>query len=348
MEAKRTALVLGATGGIGGGIAAALFRHGWQVRGLARNVAKARSAGTAQVEWIAGDVMQSADVVRAADGAAVIVHAVNPPGYRDWDRLVLPMIDNTIAAARAADGARIVLPGTIYNFDPATSPVIGEDSPQRPRSRKGAIRVALEQRLRDAEPEVPSLILRAGDFFGPGSRSSWFAQAMVSAGKPLKRIVNPARGKGHSWAYLPDLAEAFARLLDMPGRLRPFEVLQFEGLYDADGRRMVEAIRSAAGRRLPVYGLPWWLFTLAAPFGGFPREAAEIASYWRRPMRLDNSRLIELLGEEPRTPIDSAIRAALADLGCLGGPVRPPPFVTDERSPRGSPSIDCDAEARKY
>ncbi len=37
--------------------------------------------------WIAGDGMTRADVVGAADGVAAIVHAVNPPGYRDWDRL---------------------------------------------------------------------------------------------------------------------------------------------------------------------------------------------------------------------------------------------------------------------
>ncbi len=46
---------------------------------------------------------------------SVIVHAVNPPGYRDWEKLVLPMLNNAIAAAGAV-GARIVLPGTVYNF----------------------------------------------------------------------------------------------------------------------------------------------------------------------------------------------------------------------------------------
>jgi hypothetical protein len=48
-----------------------------------------------------------------------------PPGYRDWARLVLPMIDNTIAAARAS-GARIVLPGTVYNYGPNAFPVLRE------------------------------------------------------------------------------------------------------------------------------------------------------------------------------------------------------------------------------
>src|ERR1700742_3903592 len=103
----RTALVLGASGGIGGETAAALLRHGWQVRAMARR------AGTLEgATWITGDAMDGEAVRRAAQGADVIVHAVNPPGYRGWGRLVLPMIDNTIAAARST-GARIVLPGTI-------------------------------------------------------------------------------------------------------------------------------------------------------------------------------------------------------------------------------------------
>ena len=321
MERIKTALVLGATGGIGGGIATALLRHGWQVRGMARDIVKAQDTGPARIEWVEGDAMRRDDVVRAAHGVSVIVHAVNPPGYANWDKLVLPMIDNTVAAARAA-GARVVLPGTIYNFDPAATPVIDADSIQQPRSRKGMIRVALEERLRRAAPEVPSLILRAGDFFGPGARASWFAQAMVPAGKPLRRIVNPARGAGHSWAYLPDLSETFARLVDVPERLRAFEVVQFEGLHDADGTRMVEAIRSAAGRRLRVFGFPWWLMRVMGLFGGFPREAAEIAPYWRHPVRLDNARLVELLGEEPRTDLDAAVAETLAALGCLDTPSR--------------------------
>ncbi|MFT3779159.1 MAG: NAD(P)H-binding protein [Ottowia sp.] len=316
MEPDKTALVLGATGGIGASICAALLRHGWRVRGMARNTAAARHAGTAGVEWLEGDAMRRGDVVQAAQDASVIVHAVNPPNYAHWDQLVLPMADNTIAAARSA-GARIVLPGTIYNFDPAATPVIDAEAVQRPRSRKGMIRVALEERLAHAAPDVPTLILRAGDFFGPGARSSWFAQAMVAPGRPLRRIVNPARGGGHSWAYLPDLAEAFARLVDAPERLAPFEVLQFEGLYDEDGRQMVEALRRASGRPLRVYGFPWWLMRLAAPFGGFAREAAEVAPYWRHPVRLDNARLVALLGEEPRTPLGSAIGTTLAALGCL-------------------------------
>jgi nucleoside-diphosphate-sugar epimerase len=317
MTDTRTILILGATGGVGGAIAGALLRHGWKVRGMARDLSAVRG-GNPAIDWVQGDAMTRDDVVRAATGVAMIVHAVNPAGYRDWDKLVLPMIDNTIAAARAAGGVRVILPGTIYNFDPTETPVIDAGSPQQPRSRKGAIRVAMEKRLEDAAPDVPSLILRAGDFFGPGAaKSSWFAQAMVSPGRPITRIVRMDRGGGHSWAYLPDLAEAFARLIDVEDRLSPFARVQFEGLYDASGTVLTDSLQRVAGRDLPIWRFPWWLMHLAAPFGGFPREAAEIAQYWRHPLRLDNRRLIDLIGPEPRTPLDEAVRASLAALGCL-------------------------------
>jgi nucleoside-diphosphate-sugar epimerase len=173
---SRTALVLGATGGIGSETAQALSRHGWKIRALARNGRPANS--TDSWEWVKGDALDRDSVVAAAQGTQAIVHAVNPPGYRNWATLVLPMIENTIAAAKAS-GARILLPGTIYNFGPDAFPILREDSPQRAATRKGKIRIALEQKMEAAAHEgVRSLIVRLGDFFGPktgavGSRRDW-------------------------------------------------------------------------------------------------------------------------------------------------------------------------------
>ena len=323
MRTSKTALVLGATGGIGGAITTALLSGGWTIRALARDPAKAAGSwkrdGKAP-SWISGDAMNSADVVAAADGVAAIVHAVNPSGYRHWDGLVLPMIENTIKAAWTTGGARVVLPGTIYNFDPSRTPVIGADTPQNAQTRKGTIRVLLEQMLEEATPNVPSLIVRAGDFFGPGARASWFAQALVKPGRPLRRLINPATVAGHSWAYLPDLAETIVRLMDAEEHLGAFERVQFEGYYDSDGTGMIDAVRHAVGRDLPERRFPWWLMRLLAPLGGFPREVVEIEPYWRYPVRLDNRRLVALLGEEPRTPLDTAVAKTLADLACLDHP----------------------------
>lgn len=305
----KTALILGASGGVGGETARALVARGWQVRGLTRTP---RSGDG--IDWRIGDAMVGSDVLDAAQGVDAIVHAVNPPGYRNWATLVLPMLENSIAAARAND-ARLALPGTIYNYDPASTPVAHPDSRQAPRSRKGAIRQAMEARI--DESGVRGLILRAGDFFGPRPGSSWLSQGMVRPGKPVTSILSPGfPGVGHAWAYLPDVGETFARLIDRDADLPRFARYHFAGLWDADGAGITDAIRRSVGRQVPVRRLPWRLLPLIAPFNPTMREMIEMKGYWRHPVRLDNRSLVAFLGAEPHTPIDKAMRATLTALGC--------------------------------
>lgn len=316
----RTALVLGATGGVGGEIAAALLAHGWHVRALARDPAKAaRSArrALARAEWAGGDAMRREDVARTAPGADLIVHAVNPAGYKDWDKLVLPMIDNSISAAVAV-GARIALPGTIYNYGLDAFPVLHTYSPQSPFSDKGRFRVEIEKRLEAASRVgAGALIVRAGDFFGPYPGNNWFSQGMVKPGKAVKAITYPgADGIGHSWAYLPDLGETFACLADRSHDLPPFARYHFEGYWDADGTGMIAALKRVLGRPdLPVKGLPWGVLALLAPFSQTIASLRELRPYWQNAARLDNTELIAALGTEPRTPLDEALTETLRGLG---------------------------------
>jgi nucleoside-diphosphate-sugar epimerase len=319
MSENKTALVLGATGGIGGEMARRLAAAGWTVRALHRNPQRAAAgADGAGFAWLAGDAMRAEDVAAAARSASLIVHAVNPPGYRDWGRLVLPMMDNTIAAAREA-GARIVLPGTVYNYGADAFPLIAEDAPQRPATRKGAIRVEMERRLRIAADDgVRSLIVRAGDFFGPRAANSWFSQGLVKPGRPVASIMNPASGAGHQWAYLPDVGETMMRLIERGRELPAFATFHMGGHWDPDGTAMIAAIRRAAANPgLAVRRFPWWLVGLAAPVVPLFRELAEMRYLWHRPVRLDNRRLVKLLGGEPHTPLDDAVRKTLQGMGCI-------------------------------
>lgn len=311
------ALVLGATGGIGGAVAERLFAEGYRIRALHRNPAGLTRRNPA-FDWVEGNAQRAGDVARSAAGACLIVHAVNPPGYRDWDTLVLPMIDNTIAAARLS-GARILLPGTVYNYGPDSFPVIAEDSPQNPHTDKGRIRRELERRLETAAGEgVSVLIVRAGDFFGPGAGSSWFNQGMVRAGRPLTRMSLPsAPGVGHSWAYLPDVAETMVRLLSLGARLPVFARYHMRGVWDEDGTILLDAARRVTGRPVSGRHLPWWALKLAAPFHRLSRELVGMRYIWQNPIRFDNRRLLETLGEEPHTPLDDAMHRTLLSLGAL-------------------------------
>ena len=317
-KTARIALVLGATGGIGNETARALARHGWRIRALSRNSRPENSSPA--WEWAKGDSMDQASIVSAAQGADAIVHAVNPPGYKNWATLVLPMIDNTIAAAKAS-GARILLPGTIYNYGADAFPVLKEGSPQRAETKKGKIRIALEAKMEAVTQEgVRSLILRLGDFFGPKTGGSWFSQGMVKPNEPVKSIMNPgSRGIGHSWAYLPDAGEAFAQLMDREDELAAFERFHFRGHWDADGTELITAIRKAVKNgSIPVRSAPWWLFRLLSPFHETMRELYATRPLWQSPIQLDNAKLVGFLGQEPHTSLEAAVEASLRGMGCLG------------------------------
>jgi len=317
----KTALIIGATGGVGSEIARVLSRRGFQVRALHRDPerAKARMASLGDIEWSKGDAMNAADVLRASAGVSLVVHAANPPGYRNWKGLALPMLENSIAAAQAA-GARLVFPGTVYNFGPETFPVVAEGAPQRPRTRKGRIRVAMEQRLaRAAEEGLRILIVRAGDFFGSAGQNNWFSQGLVRPGKPLSWMLYPGKREvGHAWAYLPDLAETVAQLLDREAELGAFEEFHFGGHWFERGVEIAEATRRVAGAaEARIWSFPWLAVYLLSPFVETFREMIEMRYLWKQPLRLDNSKLVAFLGKEPHTPLDQALGTTLRELGCM-------------------------------
>jgi nucleoside-diphosphate-sugar epimerase len=292
------------TGGLASELAKALLLHGWSVRGLSRDPEKARPQfpELAAVDWRAGDAMRTADVRRAAEGAALIFHGTNPPRYRNWRGLAIPMLANSIDAAKAV-GARIVLPGNLYNFGPNAPQPLREDTPQRPSTHKGRIRVEMEQMLREAR----SLVVRAGDFFGPHAPGSWLSNAVVQPGRELRSIVDPgSNGVGHAWAYLPDLAEGIARLADSDEKLAQHEVIHFRGHWLEDGREMMESLVGNYSHRTVVR---------------LSREVAEMHYLWQYPLALDNTKLAKLIGAEPHTPLDPAVTLTLQHLGCLPKPV---------------------------
>ncbi len=328
------ALIVGATGGFGAQMARTLLAHGWAVHALTRHAdmaSRVRSGasgwrGLEAVQWHLGDASVAADVLQAAQGASVIVHAANPPRYQRWRELALPMLANTVAAAREV-GARVVLPGNVYNFGPDAGELLSERSPQHPLTSKGAVRVEMEQMLREAGAgmarPVRSLVIRAGDFFGGHAPASWFGNLMIKAGTPLREVVYPGTpGVGHNWAYLPDVTQAVASLLALdrgePQRLAVCEVVHFEGHWLRDGGEIAQAVRRVSGNPgLPIKRLPWWVLTALSPLVPLFREIREMRYLWQIPLRLDKRKLESLIGPEPHTPLDEAVRASLIDMGCL-------------------------------
>ena len=318
----KTALVIGATGGVGGAVTRSLLARGWRIRALNRDPERAAGIkGLTGVAWIKGDAMNAADVIAAALGVDLIVHGANPPGYRDWDKVVLPMLESSIAAARAS-GATILFPGTVYNYGPDLydrpgGVAVTETSPQNPVTRKGAIRAEMERRLEASG--VRTILVRAGDFFGPGATAnSWFSQ-VVKPGKAVRGVVYPGdRDAGHAWAYLPDLAETMVRLVERRAELPTFAAFNFGGHWFERGVELAQAVLRVVERPSGKTGaFPWLMVIGLSPVVPVFRELLEMRYLWTRSLRLDNAKLVAFLGEEPHTPLDQAVAVALDTLGCL-------------------------------
>jgi nucleoside-diphosphate-sugar epimerase len=303
-------LVLGAAGRFGYAAADAFRDAGWTVASLLRPGTAARAApGT---EIIEVDALDHAAVRSAARGADVVLHALNPQ-YTEWRRFALPLAYSAINAAETA-GATLLFPGNLYNYGKRLPPIIDETTPMRPTSRKGGLRVAIEDRMAKAsERGMRAIILRAGDFFG-GGRGSWFDLVLAKEIGSGRLLYPGPLDVVHEWAYLPDLVAAQVRLAGIRHRLGSFESFGFPG-HAITGRELTTAIARAAHRALKVKEMSWWLVHLLRPIVPLCRELSEIAYLWNEPHRLDGRKLEAAIGEVPRTPLDAAVTRALQDLG---------------------------------
>ncbi len=318
-----TVLVLGARGRLGGTVAQAFAAAGWRV------LAQRRAGGTVPlpgegIEWVQAEAGDTAALLRAATGARVVVHAMNPAYTAAAWRAQAPGLMQAAIDAAAALGAVLLFPGNVYNFGADMPALLSPDTPQRPSTEKGRIRVDLEQQLAQATRAqgLQAVVIRAGDFFGAGA-GSWLDQVIVKK-LPQGRVTWPgALDLPHAWAYLPDLARAFVHVAqNTPVRSSGrFECLHFAG-HTVTGQDWLAALTEVAWEQgwLPAGGalrtgkLPWGLMRLVSPFSATVASLLEMRYLWDVPHALDGVALARRIGAEPHTPFLDAVRAALTQL----------------------------------
>lgn len=314
-----TVLILGARGRFGQAATQAFARAGWRVLAQIRPRKAApedASNDTANdVTWLRLDLHDTTALMQAAQGAQVVVHALNPSDYTDtaWAREAPALLATSLHLARQL-GATLMMPSNVYNFGTQLPPLLREDTPQAPDHTKAHVRVAMEQRLQQAAHEgaVRSIVIRAGDFFGQGL-GSWLDLVLAKdLGRGVVTLPGP-RDVSHAWAYLPDLADTFVRVAERREQLPPFAALHFQGhtLTLDDWASALQAGRQP----LRVKHLPWALMRVLALASPTVRSLCTMRYLWQRPHAMDNARLLALLGTEPHTPFDMASRQALQGLG---------------------------------
>ncbi len=243
----RTVLVAGASGNFGRAAEAAFAAAGWQVRRYVR--------GT--------------DMAAAAQGADVIVNALNPPAYNNWAQHI-PAITAQVIAAAKASGARVVVPGNVYVYGDIGG-VWGQATPHRPHTRKGRIRAEMEAAYRASG--IRTLILRGGDFIDAAQSGTLFSMMMAKAAQGKLTRFGAADAL-HAYAPVDDMTRAAAALCDLPN-LPDFADIPFAGAAFSVNDLAAELARQL-GRPIKISAFPWWAMRLAAPFWELARELIEM------------------------------------------------------------------------
>lgn len=322
---RRTVLVLGANGRFGAAAVKAFADAGWRVLAQARRAQPTLPPGAEPLNIPLGETEALA---AAAAGAEVVLHAVNPP-YTDWEAQVIPLGRQGMDVAERL-GALFMLPGNVYGYGEVLPVRLSEDTPERPTTSKGRLRVALEgeMRARAGAGRLRAVVLRAGDFYGSG-QGSWLDLSIV---KDLAkgRLVYPGPlDVPHAWAYLPDLARAFVAVAErsLQDGTPAFETLNFAG-DTLTGGQLLDLIEAAAADigAAPAGGfrrggMPWGVIRLMGAFVPSLKAVAEMSYLWRVPHALDGARLASRVGPLPATPPRQALAQALRDLG-FGAPAR--------------------------
>jgi nucleoside-diphosphate-sugar epimerase len=309
-SSRPSVLILGANGRLGCAAAQAFDAAGWQVYAQVRRDASPEVPAGAVL--VRAPLSNPAQVAALAANASVVVHAVNPI-YTRWDEEALPALG---AGLQIADqlGAHFMLPGNVYNFGESMPGLLGEQTPQRPSTRKGELRVEMEALMaqRASRGRCTASVVRAGDFFGAGTGT--YLDLVVVKSLSTGKLVYPGPlGVKHAWAYLPDLAQAFVRVASIE-RPAPFAVWHFEG-HTLTGHEFLDATEAALkdlglDRAFKRGELPWRLIRAGGLVLPMWRELARMSYLWRVAHALDGSRLAAL-GGLSHTPLQQALRASL-------------------------------------
>ncbi len=191
-------LVLGATGFIGGHIAAAALAQGWAVRGLRRNPTSTGHLGNEPIEWMGGNLHDADSLDRAMEGIEVVFHAAafyprraKPGEAQKHMEYARREIDNVLSAATRAGVKRFVYTSTLTTIghpQPSETRLADERDiykpGDQPKSSYAEAKSLMENAvLAAAQNRFPAVVLNPTAVFGPGDVHLTLGSLLITAAK---------------------------------------------------------------------------------------------------------------------------------------------------------------------
>jgi len=315
------ALLLGATGMIGGNLARALTAQGITVRGLKRPDSPTWHLEDAPIEWHHGDLMDRPSLVAALEGCQVLLHAAAYYPQNSYDlrgdlRTAIGGLRNVIAAATEMGVQKVIYTSSLTTIGPPAEPgrLADERDGYLPGSSRSAyfeVKYALEMEVfRAVTAGLPAVIVNPTVVLGPGDIKPTTGALLVSV----------ARGQMPAWVPamvnivdVRDVAAAQVAALER-GRVGERYIL---GGHNVSVQEALTLAATLAGVRPPrrKVSLAWVerLADLAEAVGRLPfislpsMEHAKTMSRWQ-PLNTEKAR--RELGLVPR-PLEQTLKDAL-------------------------------------
>ena len=303
----KKALVLGASGGMGYALVRELVSRGIAVVAFARgkeNLERLYKFDSS-VLIFAGDALNEIDVTEAAEGVDVIFHAVNFP-YPVWNK-THPLCMEVLIQVAEAKQAKIALVDNIYAYGAQPEVKVTEDVRKDPQTKKGKIRLAMEDSLR--ESEVSALIVHMPDLYGPHAKSTLLHET-------FKNVV---QNKATNFIGKTNIAREYLYTFD--GAKAMVELAQRDGAYNKNwnipavqtitGEEIIGILRAETGYDKSVRTVSKTMIRMIGLFQPFMREMVEIMYLTEKPVILSGEKYEAEIGKIPGTSYRQGIKETL-------------------------------------
>jgi len=248
------ALVTGATGFVGGLLAARLRERGDTVVALVRDPRRATDLANMGVELVTGDLADQAALTTAIRGVEIVYHVAGAIAAPDEAGFMTVNRDGTASVVEAAERAgvsRLLLVSSLAASGPSAP-----DRPHRdpavaaPVTQYGRSKLAAEQVVEKAA--VDWTIVRPPAVYGPRDRE------LLRIFKAVAKFgIAPVFGRGLqqlSLIYGPDLADALIAAATSPGTRKRRYYAAHPEVHTF--RSMVTSIAQAANRAERILPIP--------------------------------------------------------------------------------------------
>ncbi|MCU7646514.1 SDR family oxidoreductase [Pseudomonas piscis] len=203
--------ILGASGQIAVELARELSSsHTDELRLVSRNPVKVNPSDT----LLPADLLDADQTAKAIKGSSIVYFTAGlPPDTRLWEQQFPLMLENVLQATRAAN-AKFVYFDNTYMY-PQNARLLAEDTPFQPVGRKGQVRAAMASMVLQemARGDIPVLIGRAPEFYGPGKTQSITNSLVLDNLKAGKTPRVPVRDDTkRTLIWTPDASRALGLL----------------------------------------------------------------------------------------------------------------------------------------